>query len=85
MSDDRADGRGESLRELGDAFATVTALLLERGSTLEQAVSAFESGLARAALVRHGGNLTQAAAALGIHRNTLRGKLHGNGRGSKGA
>jgi DNA-binding protein Fis len=36
-------------------------------------------------LKRHGGNVSQAASALGIHRNTLRQKLQRNGvRPSKG-
>jgi DNA-binding NtrC family response regulator len=68
-----------SLRALSEAFATVTDLLLDRGVGLEEAVNAFSSGYVRSALRRNGGNLSQAAASLGIHRNTLRSKLGRNG------
>lgn len=73
------ENRREALRQLGDSFATVTDALLDRGISLEEAVAAFEARLVRAALERHGGNLSQAALTLGIHRNTLRSKLHRNG------
>jgi DNA-binding NtrC family response regulator len=72
-----------SLRELSEAFATVTDLLLDRGVGLEEAVSAFSCGYVRSALRRKGGNLSQAAASLGIHRNTLRSKLGRNGHAPK--
>lgn len=65
----------DSLRELSEAFAKVAEQLLARGLTLDEAVSAFATGYARAALARHSGNLSQTAAVLGIHRNTLRSKL----------
>jgi DNA-binding NtrC family response regulator len=68
-----------SLRELSQAFGTVTDLLLDRGVGLEEAVSAFSTGYVRSAVARHGGNLSQAAAALRIHRNTLRVKMQRNG------
>ena len=71
--------RRESLRELGEAFATVASVLLERGVGLEEAVSAFEGGYVLSAVERCGGNLSQAAGMLGVHRNTLRLKLHRNG------
>jgi len=38
----------------------------------------------RTAVERCGGNLSQAAVSLGIHRNTLRAKLHRNGQRSNG-
>lgn len=69
----------ESLRELGEAFATVASALLERGVRLEEAVTAFEGGYVRTAVERSGGNLSAAAVSLGIHRNTLRAKLQRNG------
>lgn len=67
------------LRELGDAFGTVTDALLDRGLQLEEALNVFEVRYVRSAVERHSGNLSQAAAALGIHRNTLRSKLQKNG------
>mgnify|MGYP000545037801 CR=1 FL=1 len=39
----------------------------------------FELRYLRSAVARHSGNLSQAAAMLGIHRNTLRAKLQRNG------
>ncbi len=73
--------RREALRRLGDTVAAVADALLDRGLDLEEAVAAFEAKYVRAALERHGGNLSQAASALGIHRNTLRAKLNRNGAG----
>jgi two-component system response regulator AauR len=73
------EDRREALRRLGDTVATVADALLDRGLDLEAAVAAFEAKYVRAALERHGGNLSQAAQALGIHRNTLRAKLNRNG------
>jgi DNA-binding NtrC family response regulator len=58
--------------------------LLDRGLQLEEALNVFEVRYVRSAVARHSGNLSQAAAALGIHRNTLRAKLQRNGqRGRK--
>lgn len=71
-----ADSWHLSLAELGDALTSVTDALLDHGMSLSEAIGMFETRYLRAALERHGGNLSQAAAALGIHRNTLRGKLH---------
>ena len=74
----RQERRGTA-RELGEAFATMAEALLERGMHLEDAVEAFSSGYVRSALARYNGNLSQAAAALGIHRNTLRARLQRDG------
>jgi two-component system response regulator AauR len=57
----------------------VADAMLDRGLDLEAAIAAFEAKYVRAALERHSGNLSQAAQALGIHRNTLRAKLKRNG------
>lgn len=67
------------LRELGGALASVADALLDHGISLEEAVNVFVAGYVRSAVDRHDGNLSQAAAALGIHRNTLRSKLQRNG------
>jgi len=71
--------RREALRRLGDTVASVADAMLDRGLDLEAAIAAFEAKYVRAALERHSGNLSQAAQALGIHRNTLRAKLKRNG------
>jgi DNA-binding NtrC family response regulator len=71
--------RREALRRLGDTVSAVAEALLDRGLDLEAAIAAFEAKYVRAALERHGGNLSKAAQALGIHRNTLRAKLNRNG------
>jgi two-component system response regulator AauR len=75
--------RRPTLRELGLSLATVAGALLDRGVALDEAVKSFEVGYLRSALDRHRGNLSQAAAALGIHRNTLRAKLQRDGRGRR--
>ena len=49
--------------------------LLDRGLHLDEALNVFEARYVRRRSTRHSGNISQAAAALGIHRNTLRSKL----------
>jgi DNA-binding NtrC family response regulator len=73
--------RRAAFRELGDAIAALADSLLDRGVELEEALGAFEARYVRTALARHSGNVSQAAQALGIHRNTLRSKLQRNGAG----
>jgi DNA-binding NtrC family response regulator len=75
--------RRPTLREVGQSLATVAGALLDRGVRLDEAMASFEAGYLRGALDRHNGNLSQAAAALGIHRNTLRAKLRRDGRGRR--
>lgn len=79
MTTQPREDRREELRRLGDAVSSLADALLDRGLDLEAAVAAFEAKYVRAALERHDGNLSQAAQALGIHRNTLRAKLKRNG------
>lgn len=76
---DRGSEPGDGLRAISDAVVSLADALLDRGVTLEEAVAAFETRLVKQAVSRHGGNLSQAAVALGIHRNTLRQKLQRNG------
>ncbi len=49
--------------------------LLDRGLLLEEATKEFEKQFIMKCLERSGGNRTQAANTLGIHRNTLQKKL----------
>lgn len=70
-----------SLAEVGDSLAELSDALLDRGVSLPDAVKAFESRYVQAAVLRHDGNMSQAAEALGVHRNTLRAKLPRNGNG----
>lgn len=79
MSPTNVDERRAALRELGDALGNVADALLDRGLQLEEALKVFEVRYVRSAVARHRGNISQAAAALGIHRNTLRSKLQRNG------
>jgi DNA-binding NtrC family response regulator len=79
VSPSNVDERRAALREVGDALGSVADALLDRGLQLDEALNVFEVRYVRAAVARHGGNLSQAAAALGIHRNTLRAKLQRNG------
>jgi DNA-binding NtrC family response regulator len=75
-----AAARAGELRELGDALSHLVDALLARGVPLQDAMEAFELRFLKAAVHRHGGNLSHAATELGIHRNTLRAKLQRNGR-----
>ena len=79
MSPSTAEERRAVLREAGDALGTVANALLDRGLQLDEALNLFEARYVRSAVDRHSGNLSQAAVALGIHRNTLRSKLQKNG------
>jgi DNA-binding NtrC family response regulator len=79
VSPTNVDERRAALRELGDALGNVADALLDRGLQLEEALKVFEVRYVRSAVARHRGNISQAAAALGIHRNTLRSKLQRNG------
>ncbi len=79
MTPSTAEERRAVLREAGDALGTVANTLLDRGLQLDEALNLFEVRYVRSAVDRHSGNLSQAAAALGIHRNTLRSKLQKNG------
>ncbi len=86
MSPTSSEDRRAALRAIGDVLATVADGLLDRGLRLEEALNVFEARYVRSAVDRASGNLSQAAAALGIHRNTLRSKLQKNGqRRRKGA
>ena len=80
MSPSTGEDRRAALRELSDALGSVAEALLDRGVALDEALGVFEVRYLRSAVARTGGNLSQAASALGIHRNTLRSKLHRNGR-----
>ena len=79
MSPTNVEERRAALRELGDALGNVADALLDRGLQLDEALKVFEVRYVRSAVARHSGNLSQAAAALGIHRNTLRSKLQRDG------
>jgi DNA-binding NtrC family response regulator len=83
VSPGNIEERRAKLRELGEALGNVADALLDRGLPLDEALNVFEVRYLRSAVARHSGNLSQAAAALGIHRNTLRGKLQRNGQRSR--
>jgi DNA-binding NtrC family response regulator len=74
-----AEDEGKELKHLGDAMSKVVGILLDRRMELAEALAVFELCYARAAVTRQGGNLSQAAVDLGVHRNTLRAKLRRNG------
>lgn len=74
----RGSDRRELL-ELSDVLGNVAATLLDQGFILAEAMQVFEVRYLQAAVDHHGGNLSRAATALGIHRNTLRSKLQKNG------
>jgi transcriptional regulator with PAS, ATPase and Fis domain len=73
----------------------IVAEMVERGILFEDACEEFEHHFINAVLARNKGNVSRAAAELGIHRNTLSkrvrtfatraGKLNGKRRARKGA
>lgn len=67
--------RSPSLSEMAEAMNTLLEGMLDRALSLEEATRAFEVGYVEAALRRYGGSIQRAAAALQVHRNTLRAKL----------
>ncbi|MGQ9494733.1 MAG: helix-turn-helix domain-containing protein [Thermoanaerobaculaceae bacterium] len=64
-----------SLAEMAKAMNVVLEGMLSHSFSLEDAVRVFERRYVEAAVARYGGNIQQTAAALQIHRNTLRRKL----------
>lgn len=64
-----------SLAEMAQALEVLLERMLDRSLSLEEAVRAFERRYVEAALKRYGGNMQRTAAALQVHRNTLRAKL----------
>jgi DNA-binding NtrC family response regulator len=75
VSTPNAHDKPGSLAEVGDSMAAVADALLDHGVSLSEAMLAFEARYVRAAVARHDGNISQAAATLGVHRNTLRWKM----------
>jgi Fis family transcriptional regulator, factor for inversion stimulation protein len=66
--------------------------MITRGILFDEAVKEFEKKFILSTLSRHNNNLSKAAVALGIHRNTLSKRLaeyqiggNGNGNGSRKA
>ena len=58
-----------------ESFDALIDLLTGKGFFLEQAVEILERGMIERVLLRTGGNQSEAAKALGIHRNTLLRKM----------
>ncbi len=58
---------------------SIVADMLDGGLRMDEAVRELESHFLRQVLQRHDGNQSRAAAALGIHRNTLRNKMRRGG------
>jgi DNA-binding NtrC family response regulator len=58
-----------------ESFDALIDVLVTREFFLEQAVEILEKGMIERVLVRTGNNQSEAAKALGIHRNTLLRKM----------
>jgi DNA-binding NtrC family response regulator len=67
--------RSPSLAEMAQAMDVLLQGMLDRSLSLEEAVRTFELRYVEAAVQRYRGSIQRAAAALQIHRNTLRVKL----------
>lgn len=61
---------------LNGRLCKIVAELVHRGVTLEQGRKEFEKQFILASLRSNGGNLGRSAKSLGVHRNTLRNKVH---------
>jgi DNA-binding NtrC family response regulator len=68
--------------EMKEGFDEAVELLLDAGMFLGQSVEILEQSMIQRAMDRAGGNRTNAAKMLGIHRNTLQSKLAQFGIGS---
>jgi DNA-binding protein Fis len=64
-----------SRENLQSRLESIVADMLDGGLRMDEAVRELESHFLRQVLQRHDGNQSRAAAALGIHRNTLRNKM----------
>jgi Fis family transcriptional regulator len=58
-----------------DQLESLVGMMVERGISLEEAVTEFEKKFIRRVLERFHGNQSRAAKELGIHRNTLSRKV----------
>ncbi len=63
-----------------DQLHRLISEMLDRGLLFEEATKEFEKQFIMKCLERTGGNRTQAANRLGIHRNTLQKKLSASNR-----
>jgi DNA-binding NtrC family response regulator len=61
--------------EMKEGFDRAVELLLDAGMFLGQSIEILEQSMIQRAMERAGGNRTNAAKMLGIHRNTLQAKL----------
>ena len=61
--------------EMKERFDGVVEHLLDAGMFLGQSVEILEQSMVQRAMERAGGNQSNAAKILGIHRNTLQAKL----------
>jgi len=68
-----------SRENLQSRLESIVADMLDGGLRMDEAVRELESHFLRQVLQRHDGNQSRAAAALGIHRNTLRNKMRRGG------
>ena len=64
-----------SRENLQSRLESIVADMLDGGLRMDEAVRELESHFLRQVLQRHDGNQSRAAAAMGIHRNTLRNKM----------
>ena len=58
-----------------DQLDSLVKQMIEHGILFTEAVSEFEKGFIKRMLEKSNGNYSKAAAALGIHRNTLSRKM----------
>lgn len=80
VDESRSDPKRPSLKQRTEALVRE---MVERGILLEEAKKEFEKVFLAVALEISGQNQSKAAKILGLHRNTLRSKIHLCGLDSK--
>ena len=72
-----SDSAPKAPPRLKERLENICAEMVEKGILFSEAVSQFERCFIAEYLTRSDGNLTRAAAGLGLHRNTLAKKIQG--------
>ena len=66
-----SDSAGKAPLRLKERLETLCTEMIEKGILFSEAVAQFEQCFITECVRRSDGNLTRAAAELGVHRNTL--------------
>lgn len=67
--------------DLAAQIDTIAAVALDAGISLRQAIDLIDARFVAVAMKRSNGNVTHAARILGIHRNSVHGRLRATKKG----